>query len=261
MSADWRTTTRDGLVVLLTVTTGAVDAASFLYLGHVFCSVITGTMVLLGVSVGTHDPGLALNCGVALVSYVVGVVAGTPLAVRRAGRWLEGWPVRRWHRATKHHEIWPSWLTVALAVEFCMLVLFSVGWELASGRPSGVAQRLLLACAGVAMGIQGATIRQLGEISTTYLTGTLTGVISALATGRRPDGLRRSLGIFVALATGAILSALITMYLPALLPLVVLAPIALVVWLASARFGPRPAVVTEASLADGCSPPGGPSRP
>jgi uncharacterized membrane protein YoaK (UPF0700 family) len=245
VSADWRASARDGLVVLLTVTTGAVDAASFLYLGHVFCSVVTGTMVLLGISIGTHDPGLALNCGVALVSYVVGVVAGTPLAVRRAGRWLEGWPVRRWHRASKHHEIWPSWLTVALAVEFCMLALFSLGWELTSGRPSGVVQRLLLASVGVAMGIQGATVRQLGEISTTYLTGTLTGVISALATGRRPDGLRRSLGIFIALVTGAILSAVITVYQPALLPIVVLAPIALVVWLASARFGPRPATADQ----------------
>ena len=256
MPADWRTTTRDGLVVLLTVTTGAVDAASFLYLGHVFCSVITGTMVLLGISVGTHDPGLALNCGVALVSYIVGVVAGTPLAVRRAGRWLEGWPVRRWHRATKHHEIWPSWLTVGLAVEFCLLALFSLGWELTSGRPSGVAQRLLLAAAGVGMGIQGATVRQLGEISTTYLTGTLTGLISALATGRTPDGLRRSLGIFAALVTGAILSALITMYQPALLPIVVLAPIALVVWLASARFGPRPAAADQASQDSQDSQPG-----
>ncbi len=247
MPADWRTTARDGLVVLLTVTTGAVDAASFLYLGHVFCSVITGTLVLLGISVGTHNPGLALNCGVALVSYIVGVVAGTPVAVRRAGRWLEGWPVRRWHRATKHHEIWPSWLTVALAVEFCLLALFSLGWELTSGRPSGVAQRLLLAAAGVGMGIQAASIRQLGEVSTTYLTGTLTGLISALATGRTPEGLRRSLGIFAALVTGAILSALITMYQPALLPIVVLAPIALVVWLASARFGPRPAAADQAS--------------
>ncbi len=245
MSADWRASARDGLVVLLTVTTGAVDAASFLYLGHVFCSVITGTMVLLGISVGTHNPGLALNCGVALVSYVVGVVAGTPLAVRRAGRWLEGWPVRRWHRATRHHEIWPSWITVALAVEFCILALFSLGWELTSGRPSGVAERLLLAAAGVALGIQAATVRQLGEVSTTYLTGTLTGLISALATGRTPDGLRRSLGIFGALVTGAILSALITMQAPVLLPIVVLAPIALVIWLASARFGPRPAVAGE----------------
>lgn len=249
MSADWRTHARDGLVVLLTVTTGAVDAASFLFLGHVFCSVVTGTMVLLGISVGTHDPGLALNCGVALVSYVVGVVAGTPLAVRRAGRWLEGWPVRRWHRVTKRHEIWPSWLTVALAVEFCMLAVFCLGWELTSGRPSGVTQRLLLASVGVAMGIQGATVRQLGEISTTYLTGTLTGVISALATGRPPDGLRRSLGIFAALVTGAVLSGLITTYQPALLPILVLAPIALVVWLASARFGPRPAATDQAGQA------------
>ncbi len=245
MSADWRIRARDGLVVLLTVTTGAVDAASFLFLGHVFCSVVTGTMVLLGISAGTHDPELALDCGVALASYVVGVVAGTPLAVRRAGRWLEGWPARRWHRATRHHEIWPSWLTVALAAEFCMLAVFCLGWELTSGRPSGVTQRLLLASAGVAMGIQGATVRQLGEISTTYLTGTLTGVISALATGRRPDGLRRSLGIFVALVTGAILSSLITMYQPALLPILVLAPIALVIWLASARFGPRPAAADQ----------------
>jgi uncharacterized membrane protein YoaK (UPF0700 family) len=110
-----------------------------------------------------------------------------------------------------------------------------------------VVQRLLLATVGVAMGIQGATVRQLGEISTTYLTGTLTGVISALATGRRPDGLRRSLGIFAALVTGAILSALITVYQPGLLPILVLVPIALVIWLASARFGPRPAAADQAA--------------
>jgi uncharacterized membrane protein YoaK (UPF0700 family) len=247
VSADWRTSARDGLVVLLTVTTGAVDAASFMHLGHVFCSVVTGTMVLLGIAAGTHDGALAVNCGIALASYTVGVLAAAPVAARRAGRWLEGWPVRRAHRATKHHEIWPSWLTLALAVEVCVLAAFCLGWELAGGRPSGVAQRLLLGTVGVAMGIQGATIRQLGEISTTYLTGTLTGVISALATGRRPDGLRRSLGIFAALVTGAVLSALITTYHPALLPVLVLAPIAAVIWLASARFGPRPAAADQAA--------------
>jgi uncharacterized membrane protein YoaK (UPF0700 family) len=261
VSADWQTTARDGLVVLLTVTTGAVDATSFLALGHVFSSVVTGTMVLLGVAAGTKDPGLALNCGVALASYVIGVAVGAPLAVRRAGRWLEGWPLRRAHRATEHHEIWPSWLTVALALEFCVLALFCLGWELASGRPSAVAQRLLLVVVGVAMGIQGATIRQLGEISTTYLTGTLTGLISGLVTGRRPTGLWRSLGIFVALIIGALLAALITTYQPVLLPILVLAPIALVVWLASARFGPRPATADQASQAGQASGPSPSSRP
>ena len=45
--------TRDGLLVLLTLTTGAVDASSFLHLGNVFSSVITGNLVLLGLSAAT----------------------------------------------------------------------------------------------------------------------------------------------------------------------------------------------------------------
>lgn len=240
MAEDWRSGARDMLVVVLTVTTGAVDAAAFLHLGHVFSSVITGTLVLLGVAAGTHDPGLAENCAVALASYVAGVAAGAPLSARRAGRWLAGWRGRHPHAATAHREIWPSWLTVALALEFCVLVVFSVGWELSGGHPAGAGQLMLLANAGVAMGIQGATVRQLGEISTTYLTGTLTGVVAGLVTGRKPSGLGRSLGIFVAVVVGACASAVVTAYLPALLPIVVLFPLALVVWFASARFGPRP---------------------
>ena len=59
MGKDWRSGARDMLVVVLTVTTGGVDAAAFLHLGHVFSSVITGTMVLLGVAAGTHDAVLA----------------------------------------------------------------------------------------------------------------------------------------------------------------------------------------------------------
>ena len=228
-------------MVLLTVTTGAVDAACFMHLGHVFCSVVTGTLVLLGIAAGTHDPALAESAGVALASYTAGVAIGAPLAARRAGRWLDGWPARRAQRPAVHREIWPSWLTVALALEFCVLAAFCAGWELTGGHPSHGAQLLLLILVGSAMGIQGSTVRQLGEISTTYLTGTLTGVVAGLVTGRVPDGLSRSLGIFAAVVAGAVGSAVITTYAPALLPLLVLTPLALVVWIASARFGPRPA--------------------
>ena len=239
MAKDWRSGARDMLVVLLTATTGAVDATAFLHLGHVFSSVVTGTLVLLGVAAGARDPVLAENCGVALASYVAGVVIGAPLSARRTGRWLEGWRGRHPHAATAEREIWPSWLTVALALEFCVLVVFCVGWELSGGHPAGAGQLMLLANAGIAMGIQSATVRHLGEISTTYLTGTLTGVIAGLVTGRKPNGLGRSLGIFAAVVVGAFSSAIVTTYLPALLPLVMLLPLALVVWLASARFGPR----------------------
>ncbi len=111
-----------------------------------------------------------------------------------------------------------------------------MGWELTGGRPGGAAQLVLLALLGVAMGIQGVTVRKFGEISTTYLTGTLTGVVAALATRQVPNGLARSLGIFAALIAGALASALITAYLPALLPILVLVPLVLVVGLAAVRF-------------------------
>ncbi len=240
MTKEWRSGARDLLVVLLTVTTGGVDAAAFLHLGHVFSSVITGTLVLLGIAAGTHDGALAENCAVALASYVAGVAVGAPLSARRTGRWLAGWRGRRSHAVIAQREIWPSWLTVALGLEFCVLVVFCVGWELSRGHPSGTGEQMLLANAGIAMGIQAATVRHLGEISTTYLTGTMTGVVSALVTGRKPSGLERSLGIFAAVIVGACASALVTASAPALLPVVLLVPLALVVWFASARFGPRP---------------------
>ena len=240
VAKDWRSGARDLLVVLLTVTTGGVDATVFLHLGHVFASVITGTLVLLGVAAGTHHGVLAEHCAVALASYVAGVAVGAPLSARRTGRWLAGWRGRHSLAVIAHREIWPSWLTVALGLEFCVLVVFCVGWELSGGHPSATVQLLLLAGAAIAMGIQSATVRHLGEVSTTYLTGTMTSVISALVTGRKPQGLERSLGIFAAVVVGACAAALVTAYVPALLPVVLLVPLALVVWFASARFGPRP---------------------
>ncbi|HEY5990219.1 MAG TPA: DUF1275 family protein, partial [Streptosporangiaceae bacterium] len=60
----WHVTARDTFVVLLTATTGAVDAASFLALGTVFSSVITGNLVLLGIAAGVGRSALAVHSGV-----------------------------------------------------------------------------------------------------------------------------------------------------------------------------------------------------
>jgi hypothetical protein len=85
--------------VLLTLTTGAVDVTSFLALGNVFSSVVTGDMVLLGAAAGTGRPELAVHSGVALAGYLAGVMGGAPLAGRR-------------HHAT---GTWPPSVTVTLA--------------------------------------------------------------------------------------------------------------------------------------------------
>src|SRR6185312_9957487 len=213
MKRSRRGSARDGLLVLLTLTTGAVDASSFLHLGNVFSSVITGNLILLGVAAATRSSSLAIHSGTALAGYSVGVLIAAPIATRR----------------TKSGETWPLSVTVTLAVEFCVLAGFSVGWELTGGSPGSTAELLLIAALSVAMGIQSAAVRELGGMSTTYLTGTLTAVISELATRDRKPGLARSVGVIAAIVSGAVGGGLVAEHAPAWLPAVVLTPLAVVV--------------------------------
>jgi uncharacterized membrane protein YoaK (UPF0700 family) len=212
---------RDSLVVLLTLTTGAVDATSFLVLGNVFSSVVTGDMVLLGAAAGTGRPELAVHSGVALAGYLAGVLAGAPLAARQ-----------------HHHAAgtWPPSVTVTLAVELVILVAFSVGWELAGGHPSGGGQLALVAVLAVAMGLQTAAVRRLGQMSTTYLTSTLTALVAGLVTGSKPDGMARSLGVLATLIIGAIAASVLLEDARAWVPLVILVPLGLVIVASVAGF-------------------------
>jgi len=66
--------------VILTFVTGCADATGFLALGGAFSSVMTGNMVLLGLSAGTADTKLATNSGLAIASYIVGVLVGARVA-------------------------------------------------------------------------------------------------------------------------------------------------------------------------------------
>ena len=204
---------RDGLLVLLTLTTGAVDASCFLHLGNVFSSVITGNLVLLGVSAATQSASLAIHSGVALAGYSAGVLIGAPIATRRA----------------RGGETWPLSVSVTLVAEFCVLAAFSVGWELTGGRPGSTAQVLLIAALAVAMGIQSAAVRQLGGMSTTYLTGTLTAVVIELVTRDRGPGFARSVGVLAAIVSGAGVGGLVAEHAPAWLPAAIMTPLAVVV--------------------------------
>jgi uncharacterized membrane protein YoaK (UPF0700 family) len=212
--------TRDSLVVLLTLTTGAVDVTSFLALGSVFSSVVTGDMVLLGAAAGTGRPGLAVHSGVALAGYLAGVAAGAPLASRRQ----------------QGTGTWPPSVTVTLVAELVILAAFSAGWELAGTRPSGGGQLALVAVLAAAMGLQAAAVRRLGQMSTTYLTSTLTALIAGLVTGSKPDGMARSLGVLAALIIGAIGASILLEQARAWLPLVILLPLGLVIVASVAGF-------------------------
>jgi uncharacterized membrane protein YoaK (UPF0700 family) len=200
---------RDSLVVLLAVGSGAADVTAFVVLGKVFSSVITGNLVLLGLAAATTQPSLALRSGLAIAGYSAGVLIGVPISAR--GR----------------HPIWPPAVTAALCTELCLLLGFTAGWE--AGRQRSGWQVALLVLLGSAMGVQSAAVRRLGEMSTTYLTGTLTGVLTALITRNRPAGLWRDVSVLVSVVTGACGGAALIRVAPAWLPALTLLPLSTVI--------------------------------
>lgn len=125
-------------------------------------------------------------------------------------------------------QVWPVAVTRTLLFELIAVAAFSAGWEVTGARPAGAAQLVLAGAAGACMGIQAAAVRRLGRFSTTYLTGTMTGVMAGAVTGRRPEGLVRSAGVFAATLVGSAA--------PAWLPALLLIPLALVIALAGTRF-------------------------
>lgn len=200
-------------MAVLALTTGAVNAVTYLRLGKVFSSVITGNLALLGVSAGQQNAGLALNGGLALAGYGVGVLVGGALA---------GTP-------DEDQPAWPRQATVTLAAELAVLAGFSSGWLASGGHPSGGPRLTLLAVAAAGMGMQSTAVRRLGPMSTTYLTSTLIGILQALAIRRWPSQWQRSTGVLLAYVIGAVLGGLAVLLAPPAVPAAVLVPLAVAV--------------------------------
>src|SRR5271165_4420033 len=72
-------------LLVLTFTTGLIDAVSYLGLGRVFTANMTGNIVLLGFGVAGSGGLPVLAPIVSLAAFLVGAAAGGRLAVRMAG--------------------------------------------------------------------------------------------------------------------------------------------------------------------------------
>jgi uncharacterized membrane protein YoaK (UPF0700 family) len=205
------------LVAVLAMTAGATDAISFLGLGGVFSSVMTANMVLLGLGAGQQNVQLTVHTGAALAGYIVGAVV--------VGRLT--WPPGRQAGG------WPAPLVAALIAESIMLAGVTVGWEIVGGHPRGAAQVALLAGTAAAMGSQGAAVKalQIPEISSTYMTGMLTGILADLAAPAGPAVASR-LRLIAMLIVGATASGITYAQVPRLAPLIPVASLACVIGIA-----------------------------
>lgn len=184
------------VLIVLTATTGLIDAVSVLGLARVFTANMTGNVVFLGFAIaGVPDFSVARSV-VALAGFLIGALIGGRLGVAMAGvsrrRWL---------------------LTVATGEA---VLLFAAAW-IARGYTMATATPVtglyaLIVLTAVAMGLRNATVRRLAvpDLSTTVLTLTLTGIAadSSFAGGHNPRWGRR-LAAVVALFAGSALGAVL----------------------------------------------------
>jgi uncharacterized membrane protein YoaK (UPF0700 family) len=191
------------IAIALTFGSGAADVTSFTRLGDVFTSVMTGNIVLWGLATARGSLTLFSHTAVAIAGYIAGVAAGTWVAhgAKHAGA---GGDERR-VGVLEAHVVW------VLLTELTLLAGFTVGWEVSGANPAGWVQFCLLATLAAAMGMQSLAVKEMGltEVSTTYLTGTLTGLVSSLASPGEDThhGLRR-FGVLIGLVAGASLCGL-----------------------------------------------------
>lgn len=217
------------LAVVLTFVSGGVDVTIFARLGNVFASVMTGNIVVFGLSLARGSLSLGLHTGAAVWGYVAGVAVGTRLGAYRA----------REDRRVAGSD-WPPRVTWLLLAELALLAGFMAGWEAVGSHPAGAAQIVMLVVAACAMGIQSAAVVRLdlGSVSTTYLTGTLTGLVGSLVQGDRQSrgaaGFRRP-AVLLGLLAGATLAGLLIAYAAAIAPVPPLLAVALGAGLTSGR--------------------------
>ncbi|MEU5909433.1 YoaK family protein [Micromonospora sp. NPDC047527] len=206
---------RQALVVVLTFLTGCADAIGFLSLGGAFASVMTGNMVLVGLSAGRGDAELALTSACAILSFIVGVLAGA----RVVGS------------AQPDDPVWPRRVTWALVLELLVFVVFLVVWEVNLPAHDERVHLALLMLSAVALGVQSSAIQRFGVpgLSSTYLTGTLTSLIAGVAARSPWRSLRPKAHVLLALMTGAAIGALVALHLPVVAPALLIVPLVLVI--------------------------------
>jgi uncharacterized membrane protein YoaK (UPF0700 family) len=177
----------------LTVSTGFIDAVSYLGLGHVFTANMTGNVVLLGFGLAGAGGLPVLAPVISLLAFAAGASVGGQLAKRYADRG-------------------ERLFVLGIAAEAALVVTAAVVAALATvhrGSDGGYAVIALLA---VAMGVRNAAVRRLAvrDLTTTVLTMTITALAAESPIGGGSgQGTTRRAGAVASMLAGALIGALL----------------------------------------------------
>jgi uncharacterized membrane protein YoaK (UPF0700 family) len=201
-------------LLVLTFTTGLVDAVSYLGLGRVFTANMTGNIVFLGFGIAGRGGLPVLAPLVSLGSFLLGAGGGGVLADRMGDR----------------H---PEHIARALAIEVSLIGAAAVLAVAVDVRPHAVSGDIVIALLALAMGVRNATVRRIGvpDLTTTVLTMTITGLAAdSPVAGGSGKGSARRIAAILAMLTGALAGALL-LKTSLVLPLGAAAGLALLTWL------------------------------
>jgi uncharacterized membrane protein YoaK (UPF0700 family) len=210
-------------LLILTLTTGVIDAASYLGLGRVFAANMTGNIVLLGFGIAGSSGLPVVAPLVSLAAFLAGAVLGGRMGLALAPK--------------------EAHLSRAMLIEVgftALATLIAIVFHITPGHFSG---DLIIALLAFAMGVRNATVRRLkvADVTTTVLTMTMTGLAadSQLAGGDGKGSWRRGAAVG-SMLLGALVGALLV---KADLALVLLAAslLALLTWVVF-----MPAAITAA---------------
>ncbi|MFK0292833.1 YoaK family protein [Streptomyces sp. NPDC090442] len=189
-----RNAARDPLptvIVLLTMTSGMLDAISFLELGQVFVGMMTGNVVVFGLALGGTLQFTGPAPLLAILGFMVGVAS-------------TAWTIRR--QQAVHQR---QWFVKVLRQEIMLLLTAAlISWAVSPDVPA--ARSAIIGVLALAMGMRCVAIRRLavpGLEATFALTGALIAALHDVCTGTPTHTLRR-LGVIGATTAGAALGAI-----------------------------------------------------
>jgi len=133
------------LLLLLTLNAAWIDMLSYLSLGRVFASFMTGNLLFIGLGVAQGNSGLLIRALVAVLVFLVGVAFGS-FCLGRAPQQQSG---PAWHHTFVRY----------LLMEWLLLLVYAILWRVTSNLSQQAGAQILLLClAALGMGIQGALV-------------------------------------------------------------------------------------------------------
>ena len=200
---------REAVLMILTFSSGAVDAICFVSFGKVFSAFMTGNLVFLGIGAAgafkPNGPDL-VRVGVVIAAFIVGVS-------------ISAWIIKRARRS----RVAGRGFSVSLVGVLVAQLVFLAGWIAVSGDPSDTYATALAAVEAVAMGMQSSAVGSLEvkSVFTTAATATLVNLGREAADRRVSDtDPGRLARILICLIAGAVAGGLLLVnvrtYAPAL---------------------------------------------